>query len=177
MICNPSPREIFFLQNPWIAELKSPKILVIGAHNWLAHYILHILSSHLGMGKIIAVDTEFPAYLQEARYKEIQQIKLKSKFLDLKNLILDFSPHLVFHADYCWESYEASHQKIYESNVCKTEMICSACQEAKVKRVILFSSARVYKSQQKLLDEEAQLHCKTPISKSFRHIEENREIV
>ncbi|HPY74272.1 MAG TPA: NAD(P)-dependent oxidoreductase [Planctomycetota bacterium] len=135
----------FYLQNNWLSQLNPPRILVTGAHSWMAHYILYLLTYYSNHPKILGIDTTTkPEYLTTPRYQKVEYTPLQDKFKDLQETIQTFQPHLIFHCDYIWNIQEKNITKLYETNVWQVDLLCQAAKKANVQRIICYTDSTIY---------------------------------
>ena len=166
-------QKIYFLQKTWLWEQKNPRILVTGAANWLAHYLLHVLTENIDIGEILAIDVgSRPDYLAARRYQEIRYIALQRRFKDLAEIVATFRPQLIFHADYIWNINRRNLSFLYERNVCQTEVLCDSAIAADVRRIVLFSDATIYGPGKEIASEETPPAPVLPLARSFLEVEQ-----
>jgi nucleoside-diphosphate-sugar epimerase len=164
--------QIFFLRQPWLQTLESPKILLTGAAGWLGRYLLHMLTAQHGVGDIVAVAVGLPpAYLAMPRYQNVRYRQIGSR-QELREIIATFRPHLILHADYVWDVYQQNLLKLYEINVGSTQTVCEAAVAAGVNRLLFFADATIYGSAAEPVDESAPPACQLPLSQSLYQAEQ-----
>ena len=163
---------LFYLRTNWLFENEGARILVTGARQWIGHHLLHILTQKLNFAEILAVDSvKLPDYLKMGRYKQVRYVSLSRKFQELQTLIGTFKPALIFHCDGVWNPNEQNTNKIYETNVCQTEILCQAAAQAHVKRIIFFSDSLIYGAGQEIVFEDHPLQPITFLGHSFAESE------
>lgn len=160
--------QLSYIHNSWLWQNQPANILITSSHTWLGHYLLYLLTQYQYPAKVTAISYGAPpVYLTTPRYKTINCITTKRRWLGLHSAVTALHPQIIFHTDVVWDMQEPQAKAYKEINIIQTELLCRLACSLQIPRIILFSDSSIYGIEHTLATENSPLNPLNNLAKSF----------